>query len=207
MLGLAAAGHLSLVPLAVSQASAHAVLAFLIHRWHEVLVDHPLRPGRFGLAEVKSSSVYAVGLSAISVQNSYDQVVMKNSHSATDAVPGQYAAAYRMVSLGLMPMTAIAAATHTDFLDAGEGRTDQVARSAKFAKLGAAYSILFCIGAFLAAPLVPKLFGSDFEGTENMIRLLAPLVPLRGIGTFPMNGLLGLVATLCEPRSWSGARS
>jgi O-antigen/teichoic acid export membrane protein len=192
LIGLAVTGRLHLTQLAAAQLVSFAVVAVLVHRWHERLARIPLRPRRFSLAEVKGSAVYAVGISALTTQNGYDQVVLNSSTSSTDPVPGRYAAGYRMVSLGLMPLAAIANATHTDFLTVGDGHNDQERRAAKFARFGLVYSIVFCVAAFVGAPLVPKILGEEYRESVTVIRLLLPLIPLRGISTFPLNGLLGL---------------
>lgn len=79
-----------------------------------------------------------------------------------------------------------------DFLSVDDDHNDQITKARRFALLGIVYSVVFIGGVWVAAPLVPKILGEKFEGTVTMMRLLAPLVPLRGISTFPMNGLLGL---------------
>jgi len=189
MLTLALFGKFNLTWFPATQAAVFVVLAFLLHRWQETVYGARFRPSRFTKSDVAASSVYAVGLSAIGVQDSYDQVVLQ-SHYRDDA--GRYAAAYRIVSLGMMPLSAIANATHMDFLDVNESSNDQIHKARKFALLGIAYSAVFCLGVIIAAPLVPKVLGHKYDGSVTMMRLLVPLVPLRGIGTFPMNGLLGL---------------
>ena len=189
LLGLSLFGDLTVERLAVTQAVTFGVLGLLIVRWQDSVVGFRLRPGRFGTDQLKATGVYAIGISASGVQNSYDQTVMSNAHKGDD---GRYAAAYRIVSLGLLPLNAIAAATHTDVLETGAGLADQMRKARRFAVIGVLYSAVFCSVTIAAASLVPKILGDDYDGSVEIIRWLVPLVPLRGITTFPMNGLLGL---------------
>ncbi len=189
MLVLALLGHMELATFSIVLTCAFAVAATVVHLRQQRIIGVPLRPRRFGRSQVMSTTTYAIGLSAVGIQDSYDQVVLQNRF-AGDA--GRYAAGYRVVSLGLMPIAALANATHMDFLDTDRADRNQLHQSRKFALLSIAYSLVFCGAAIIAAPLVPKILGPSFEGTVTMIRLLVPLVPLRGIGMFPMNGLLGL---------------
>lgn len=189
LITLAAFGRLTLTWLALTQMAVFLVASLLIMDWHQKLCGVPLRAGRYGRRDVASTSMYAVGLSAVGVQTHYDQVILQGRYEA-DA--GRYAAAFKFVMLGLMPLNAIAAATHMDFLSVDDDHNDQMRKAKRFAALGVAYSAVFVGVVWVAAPLVPRVLGSDFDGTVTMMRLLVPLVPLRGIGMFPMNGLLGL---------------
>lgn len=189
LLSLRATDRLDVESLAIVQTSCYVLVALAVHRWQESIQGHPLRPGRFGRRQLTATAVYAVGIGASTVQNSYDQTVLSSTHRG-DA--GRYAAAYRFVSMGLLPLSAIANATHTDFLHAEAGSDDQVRRARRFALLGLAYSAVFCGVVVAAAGLVPVVLGEDYRESVTIIRLLVPLVPLRGITTFPMNGLLGL---------------
>ena len=189
LITLAIAGQLNLKWMASCQAAMFLVLALVIHRWHERTYGARFRPGRYAVDDVKAIGVYGVGLSAVGLQDSYDQVTLNR---VNEVAGGYYGAAYKIISAGLMPLNAIANATHMDFLHVDEHSNDQVAKARRFAVLGIAYSVVFCGIVIAAAPLVPKILGDEYQGAVTIIRLLCPLVPLRGIGTFPMNGLLGL---------------
>ncbi len=189
LIALFVADRLTITSLAVCQSMMYVGLALVIHRWHERTYGATFRPGRFSFGDLRATAVYGVGLSAIGVQDSYDQVTL---NSVDKHLGGYYAAAYKIISAGLMPLNAIANATHMDFLHVDENSNDQVRKTWRFTLLGLAYSIVFCIVVIIAAPVVPVLLGDEFEGAVPIIRWLCPLVPLRGLGTFPMNGLLGL---------------
>ncbi|MEZ5252193.1 MAG: polysaccharide biosynthesis C-terminal domain-containing protein [Ilumatobacteraceae bacterium] len=42
------------------------------------------------------------------------------------------------------------------------------------------------------------MLGDDFEGTEQVIKWLSPVVVLRGVGILPLNGLIGLGRTMAR---------
>lgn len=186
---LAVIGQLSVITLAVVQTASFALLAFGITRWQNGLLGYRLAPGRYRRHDLKDAGVYAIGMGANGVQNSYDQTVLSSSHPL-DA--GRYAAAYRMASLGLVPLAAVASATHTDFLDPSSGQADQVRKAWRFTRIGAAYCAVFAVGAFFCVPIMAKVLGEKYEESVSIMRWLIPLVPLRGLSTFPLNGLLGL---------------
>ncbi len=189
IVALAVFGRLDLPWIAATQSVMFLVLAAFIHRWHERSYGGRLRPGKYAFDDIRSVGVYGVGLSAVGVQDSYDQVTLNR---VDQIAGGFYGAAYKIISAGLMPLNAIANATHMDFLHVDENANDQRGKARKFAILGIAYSFVFCAVVIVTAPLVPKILGHEYDGSVTMIRVLCPLVPLRGIGTFPMNGLLGL---------------
>lgn len=150
----------------------------------------PVRPGRFSADHLRSTGLYSFGISAVNVQNDGDKVALTAANHLTDA--GLYSAAYRIVQLGLMPINAVASATHLSFLDTGRTPGELVARARKLSLASFSYGLFFGGVVALAAPLVPRVLGDDFAGTETIMRALIPLVVVKGIGTFPMNALLGL---------------
>jgi O-antigen/teichoic acid export membrane protein len=56
----------------------------------------------------------------------------------------------------------------------------------------AVYGVVFALGVAVAAPLITLIVGDEFEGSVTIVRWLAPLVLLRGLAIFPLNGLMGL---------------
>jgi O-antigen/teichoic acid export membrane protein len=109
---------------------------------------------------------------------------------------GLYAAAYRIVQLGLLPVGVLFGVSHQRFLNHQEGEKNQhLRRSVKFAGVTAAYGLLFAIFVVIIAPVLPRLVGEDFRGSVQMVRWLAPLVLLRSLAIFPSNGLMGLGKT------------
>ena len=56
----------------------------------------------------------------------------------------------------------------------------------------AAYGVVFAVFGVIAAPMITLIVGDEFEGSVTIVRWLAPLVLLRSLAIFPLNGLMGL---------------
>jgi len=149
-----------------------------------------LRPGRPSWGHVRTSGLYATTISAVSLQNDADKVVLTAAKVGPEA--GLYAAAYRLVLMGMVPLRALLAASHRRFLEHDPtSRNQHVRRSLQFSAVGSAYGLVFGVALYFAAPLVTVLLGGDYEGAATMLRVLAPVVAVRSIAEFGMNGLLG----------------
>ncbi len=152
-------------------------------------------PGRMQRAHAKSSFTYGFGLSASTAQNDGDKVALNAYNHYADG--GVYAAAYRVVSFWMVPLSALVNSTHYAVLRSVGGRDDQLHRALRFAKVAAIFAVPMTALLLVAAPYAPRFLGNgdEFEGATTMIRLLAPLILFRGLGTFALNGLLGLGRT------------
>lgn len=154
---------------------------------------------RTGFARVqtrhaRTAGLYAVGLTALAVQNDGDKAVL--AANATGPEAGIYAAAYKIVQFGLVPMNSLMSSSHQRFLEHDEDAQGQhVKRTLKYSLVAAVYGVVFAIGTFLAAPLLTRLLGDEFADATDTIRLLAPMVLARSVSVFALNGLLGLGKT------------
>lgn len=187
---LAATGALTLTALAIGQVVAlSAVMAFAVSRVSRLL-GVPARPGRIQRRHVRSALLYGVGIGASIAQSDGDKFVLNAAQHQADA--GRYGAAYRLVQLALLPVSALVGVTHLSFLRAGQGPSGQLERAIRLSLVALAYAVPAVAALVLLAPLVPRLLTRDYAETTTILRLLAPVVILRGVGTFPMNGLMGL---------------
>lgn len=190
LVALAATGNISLGNVAVVYflsflAFTACVALYVRRRGHRgALVGRPRR------RHLTSTFLYGVGISAVNVQNDGDKVAL-NSYDLKEEA-GFYGAAYRVVQLGLLPITALANATHMSFLHIDEHSNDQVGRARKLAAVSLLYAAVFGVCLLAVAPVLPFVLGDDFEDSVAVVRWLVVLVVLRGPGTFAMNGLLGL---------------
>jgi len=151
-------------------------------------------PGRLHRKHLKTSAIYSFGISGLSLQNDGDKAVLA-SYGYRDET-GLYSAAYRIVQFGLLPVGTLVGVSHQRFLHHEEGdKRQHLRRSLRFAGVTAAYGIVFAIGVIIISPILPRLMGEDFEGSVTMVRWLSPLVVLRGLTIFPLNGLMGLGKT------------
>ncbi len=131
-----------------------------------------------------SSTIWAWGL-----HNDGDKLVMSANHLGADV--GLYAAGYRLVQFGLLPVNAISTSSFRSFLDPANG--DHVKRAMRFSLVATIYTTIAAAAIIIAAPVaLPILVGDGFHASIAMARWLAPILILRGILTFPGIALLGL---------------
>jgi len=152
-------------------------------------------PGRPQKRHLKTSAVYSAGISGLSLQNDGDKAVLA-SYGFRETT-GLYSAAYRVVQFGLLPVGTLVGVSHQRFLHHEEGNKRQhLRRSLRFAGVTVVYGIFFAMFILLIAPILPTLMGEEFRDSVTMVRWLTPLVVLRGLAIFPLNGLMGLGKTL-----------
>ncbi len=151
----------------------------------------PFHFGRPRFADLKRGSLYAVVLLAFASEEDIDKPLLVRygfTHTA-----GLYAAAYNIVTLGMVPLDAATAATHNRFLRHDPEATGQHShRSIQMTVISGMYGLIAGVALWLGAPIVPHVLGSMYRGTPEMIRALAFLVVLRSLTVFPFNGLMGL---------------
>jgi O-antigen/teichoic acid export membrane protein len=187
---LAGTGSLTLTTLAVGQVvTLGAVSVFALTRVSRRL-GVPARPGRIRPRHVRSVMLYGLGIGASNAQGDGDKFVLNAAHHQADA--GRYGAAYRLMQIVQLPVSALLGATHLSFLNAREEQGSQWRRAVRLSLVAAAYAVPAVAALVLVAPLVPRILTRDFAETTVILQLLAPVVILRSIGGFPMNGLMGL---------------
>lgn len=187
---LAAAGSLTLTTLAVGQvATLGAVALFAISSVSRQL-GVPARPGRIRPRHIRSTLLYGIGIGASIAQSDADKFVLNAAHHQADA--GRYGAAYRLMQIALLPVNSVVGATHLSFLEGKAGPNVQLRRAIRLSLLTLAYALPAAIVLVFVAPLVPRILTKAFAGTTLILQLLAPVVILRSVGVFPMNGLMGL---------------
>ncbi len=194
ILVLHAMGQLTITTLGVTHLACSIVLSALLMRG--VARNYGIRgtPGRPQPKHLKTSAVYSAGISGLSLQNDGDKAVL--AANGFRETTGLYSAAYRIVQFGLLPVGTLVGVSHQRFLHHEEGNKRQhLRRSLRFAGVTAAYGVVFAGFVLLIAPILPKLMGEEFEGSVEMVRWLTPLVVLRGLAIFPLNGLMGLGKT------------
>jgi O-antigen/teichoic acid export membrane protein len=150
-----------------------------------------IRPGRVHARHLKSDLVYSAGVSGFAVQNDGDKTVLQAYNLRTDV--GLYSAAYKIVQFGLIPVNAFMTVSHNRFLiHEDDARGQHLRRAVRFGGVCAAYGLVFGIAVAICAPMITLIIGRDFEGSVEIVRWLAPLVLLRALLVFPLNGLMGL---------------
>jgi O-antigen/teichoic acid export membrane protein len=187
---LAAARALSLGTLAAGQLVTLGAVTLLALARVSRLLGAPARPGRIRRRHVRSAWLYGLGIGASGAQADGDKFVLNAANHQADA--GRYGAAYRLMGIVLLPVNALAGATHLAFLNAAERPGTQLRRAVRLSAVALAYAVPAVLALVVLAPWVPRFLTRDFRETTVILQLLAPVVILRGVGVFPMNGLMGL---------------
>jgi O-antigen/teichoic acid export membrane protein len=190
LVGLAMAGSLTLTSLAIGQVATIGIIVALALARVSAGIGAPARPGRIQRRHVRSVLLYGIGVGASNVQSEGDKFVLNAAHHQADA--GRYGAASRLVQIALLPLAALAGANHLSFLNAAHNGTSQRRLALRMSLLAVAYAVPAVLCIVLGAPLVPRILTKEFSETTHILQLLAPVVILRGIWIFPMNGLMGL---------------
>jgi O-antigen/teichoic acid export membrane protein len=166
--------------------AAAAVGLRSVHMRHGLAI----RATRPRASDVRRGLSYAGTLLSFSVQEDADKVLLVRL--ADPVLAGLYAAAYRGVQIATMPLRALVVASHRTFLEPADGPGAHVRRTLRFTVPAAAYAAVATAGLLVLAPLVPWLLGPEYDGSQAMFMLLAPLVLLRGLAHLPFNALMGL---------------
>lgn len=148
-------------------------------------------PARVRLADARRGLPYAGVLAALAVQQDSDKIILARLVDPVDA--GLYAAAYKVVQLGFIPVRALHGSSHPRFLVNNPVlRGEHLGRALRFTWPTAAYGLVATLSLIVVAPVVPRVFGSEYDGTLPLLVGLAPLLVLRTLSMFPLNALLGL---------------
>lgn len=151
----------------------------------------PFLLGRPDGATLKLTASISLPIAAGVLQQDGDKTVLNSYGYHSEA--GLYAAAFRVVSMGLMPLRALEGAAFQRFLPHNESERDEHTRRAKrFSLLALAISLVIGAGIYICTPLLDFIIGKEFVGAEKMIPWLLPFLPLTAISNAPSNGLLGL---------------
>jgi O-antigen/teichoic acid export membrane protein len=191
LLALFASDHLTIATLGASYLVVTALLSIVQIRRVGQRYGIKLRPGPVQKRHLKSSLVYSSGVSGLAVQNDGDKTVLAAYHYRTDL--GLYSAAYKIVQFGLIPVNTWMSVSHNRFLvHDEEARGQHLRRALRFGSVCALYGAVFAVAVAIAAPLITLIVGNEFEGSVTIVRWLGPLVLLRALAIFPLNGLMGL---------------
>lgn len=135
---------------------------------------------RIGRADLSEGLSFSLSNSSISVYNDIDKTFLVSLGQITAA--GIYSAAYRVVDAATSPIYAVYAAATPRFFREGTGG----ARPARaFARTTLArtlpYSLAAAAALWVAAPVVPLLFGASFHESIAALRWLCLLPVLRAL--------------------------
>jgi O-antigen/teichoic acid export membrane protein len=186
--------RVTLAAVAVAYLIGNGIVTFLLMRWMSMQDGMTVRPGRVKRTHFKGGFVYATGMFALGMQNDGDKTVLAANKFEYEG--GLYAAAYRFVQFGLVPISALLGSSHNRFLEHDpKARNEHVRRTLHYAVPALAYSAVFGVAMWFSASFVTSFLSPKYAPSAQIMRYLIPLVPLRALAVFPINGLMGLGRT------------
>jgi O-antigen/teichoic acid export membrane protein len=150
----------------------------------------PKFTGLFLRSEKREGLYFSISLSAQTIYNDIDKTMLA-SLGTLDAT-GIYGAAYRLIDVCFVPVSALLWSAYPNFFRAGARGINHSFRYAKpllLRTLG--YSVTVCALILLLARYVPHIIGPEYARTAEALRWLAPLPVLKGIHYFLSDSLTG----------------
>lgn len=130
--------------------------------------------------EVTEGFSFCLSNSSISVYNDLDKTFLVSMGQIYAA--GIYSAAYRVIDMVSTPIYSVyAAATPRIFRDGLQGARSASQLTNKLLKRMLLYGAAAALCLFLAAPVLPLVFGHSFAGSVSVLRWLCILPLLRGL--------------------------
>ncbi len=156
----------------VAAAAAHGLLARSDGRWPRLGVP----PAR----EFSTGFPYGLGNTTEGVLAASDRPVLKQY--GFDAATGIYAAGYRVVSLGFIPLMALLRAQDRRFFRQGASGSAATHRAGlAMSRHGLVATVPVTIGLCLLAPYFDLLLSEEWSEAESVIRVLALLPVVKGV--------------------------
>ena len=191
-LGLWAVGSLSLRNMSIVAVSWSIVAGLVVRKLTERLTGQPMNVGGFGRRLFIEGAPYALTNVAYSIQEDFDKPLMIEMGHSADA--GPYAAAYRIIQIAMVPLRSLVMATHLRFLQAGQrsGPRLVIRQAIGLSMVSSALAVVLGAAVLVCQPLIVIVLGPDYALAKPMLLPLIPLLVLRGLSWFPLNGLMAL---------------
>ena len=160
-----------------------------------VLTSHELGRPRvrytFAPRDVRDGFYFAAGISAQNIYNDIDKVMLGRLVPTLTAT-GIYAAAYRVIDVVLVPIRSLSQAAYPRFFKQGaQGVRSSVQVALRLLPPAAGYGALAAIMMFVAAPILPRLLGHDFDQATEAVRWLSLLPLLKAVQFAAADALTG----------------
>jgi O-antigen/teichoic acid export membrane protein len=124
------------------------------------------------------------------VQGEGEKFVLATYRPASEL--GEYAAAYRVVQISLIPMGALMGAANRWYMQKDDRPGGQRERTKRLSVVVAAYGIAVAAAILLGADLIQWVVGPEFTEASTIAVWLMLLPLLHGLSDLPPMGLLGL---------------
>jgi O-antigen/teichoic acid export membrane protein len=171
---------------------AGSLLAALIAvAWVTLSLGKPkLALGRIGRKETAEGFYFSVSLSTQTIYNDIDKTML--AHLSTLEATGIYGAAYRLIDVAFLPVTALLSAAYPGFFRCGRDgihATTQYGR--QLMKRILPYSFFAFAALLVGAPMVPWILGHEYVHVVEALRWLAVLPLLKTFHYFIADSLTG----------------
>ncbi|MFE9202079.1 lipopolysaccharide biosynthesis protein [Micromonospora sp. NPDC007230] len=145
---------------------------------------------RGSLTQARTGMLFAVGLSAQSIYNDIDKVMLSRIGTAESAAI--YAAAYRVVDLAYTPARSMGAIAYPRFFEAGRDGPRGALRMARgLLPRFLAFSVPVSLLLVALAWMMPLVFGPDFEAATPALQGLSALLVLKSLHYLAADALSG----------------
>jgi O-antigen/teichoic acid export membrane protein len=145
---------------------------------------------RLSAADLRTGMSFAIGSTSQTVYSDIDKVMLAGLSSPYAS--GLYSAAYRIVDMAYLPIRAIAATTYPLFFREGRhGIRGPLRLVRKVAPLAFGYAIPSAVALTFAAPLVPIVLGTEYDGAEAILPWLSLLLVTRTASFLAVDSLSG----------------
>ena len=153
-----------------------------------------VRSVKFAPKRIKSELIeglyYSGGLSAQTIYNDVDKTML--ARLSTLGANGIYSAAYRLIDVAFIPVSAVIYAAYPGYFRYSKGEVQgpyQYAKRLLPHPIG--FSLLAFGGLLIGAPLIPKVLGAEYLRTVEALRWLSILPLLKAVHYFFADALSG----------------
>jgi O-antigen/teichoic acid export membrane protein len=140
--------------------------------------------------EAREGFYFSVSQSAQTIYNDIDKTML--ARMGTLDATGIYGAAYRLIDVCFVPVSALLWSTYPSFFRAGaRGISGSFGYAKPLLLRTLVYSSFVCMLILLLAGYVPHVIGSEYARSAEALRWLAPLPVLKGLHYFLSDSLTG----------------
>lgn len=159
-----------------------------------LLVQRTLGSPKFTSFKIQSEMTegffYSVSLCSQNIYNNVDKTML--ARLATLEATGIYGAAYRLIDVAFAPTRSLVYASYRKFFQAGvSGISGSLNLAKRLIPIAAIFGICAGLGVYLFAPVVPRILGSEYENSVQVLIWLAPLPFLKSMHYFGADTLTG----------------
>jgi O-antigen/teichoic acid export membrane protein len=131
---------------------------------------------------LRTSAALASGIVTAVVHDEGDKLVLARSRPSEEL--GQYAFAYRLLGVALVPLTSMLSVAYNRILSLSGKKHDLRRVTVKFLTASTGYGVLVGIGAFAIQPVLTAVLPADFDPAAKMFAVLSWVVLARGFAGY-----------------------